>query len=247
METIDIKTRGGLTLTMPASDERSALLSRSEIYNKTSIKALVRLKAASGFAVDVGANCGQSALTYVNYFKRVLSFEPVPDLYECLVKNIEQNGVAGIETINAAVGASIEGSLDFRFTPSNHFGSGVPSKVTDNCIKVPCTTLDTTIPKDNPTFIKIDVEGYELFVLTGALGVIRRAKPIILVELVPEFMRKHKQHPQDVFDLMAEEGYLAYDTKLNQVSIEKWCPLKRERDRFLIHKSHQWPKRGFGL
>jgi FkbM family methyltransferase len=50
-------------------------------------------------------------------------------------------------------------------------------------IEVPCDRLDHVLPPDyRVDFIKMDVEGAELRVFTGAVGTLRRWRPIVLFE-----------------------------------------------------------------
>ena len=58
-----------------------------------------------------------------------------------------------------------------------------------------------------PSVIKIDVEGNELNVLLGSLETIRRAKPVIVIELLRKWMRTFDTHPQQVVDLLSSYGY----------------------------------------
>jgi hypothetical protein len=51
--------------------------------------------------------------------------------------------------------------------------------------------------------IKIDVEGHELSVLKGALGVIARDKPVLLIEM--EYC--HNSPVAEIFALLGELGY----------------------------------------
>ena len=44
---------------------------------------------------------------------------------------------------------------------------------------------------DNISVIKIDVEGFELEVLTGALETIRKNKPVIILEIWPDNKEKY--------------------------------------------------------
>ena len=61
--------------------------------------------------------------------------------------------------------------------------------------------LDLPRPVD---VIKIDVEGHELSVLRGAIGILERDRPALLVEIE----RRHSPHPiQDTFAFLDELGY----------------------------------------
>jgi hypothetical protein len=72
-------------------------------------------------------------------------------------------------------------------------------------------------------FIKIDVEGYELFVLRGGENIIRKSKPVLLIEINPPTLKRIGLKPRDVIDRLKYHGYNLYVpnrkklTKLNNL------------------------------
>ena len=65
-------------------------------------------------------------------------------------------------------------------------------------------TLDQVI-EEPVGFIKIDVEGHELAVLKGAVRLLQRCQPIVLIE---SERRHHPDAPENVFEFFAERGYV---------------------------------------
>ena len=49
-------------------------------------------------------------------------------------------------------------------------------------VATPCVRLDDVVGSDAVSLIKIDVEGYELYVLQGAVGILTRWRSVIYVE-----------------------------------------------------------------
>ncbi len=48
-------------------------------------------------------------------------------------------------------------------------------------------TVDETLDPDrNVSILQLDVEGHELEALTGALNTIRRSKPLLILEVLPD-------------------------------------------------------------
>ena len=70
-------------------------------------------------------------------------------------------------------------------------------------------TLDSIIP-NGFDFIKIDVQGYEKFVLEGAIDNIRKYKPTIIVEFEEHQLRKFGYGCTELFDMIRELGYVIY-------------------------------------
>jgi hypothetical protein len=62
--------------------------------------------------------------------------------------------------------------------------------------------LDAVLPGIRPHFIKIDVEGAELEVLEGAIGTLKRAKPIVAFEHGLGGADVYDVRPEDIFDLL---------------------------------------------
>lgn len=134
------------------------------------------LETGSTF-VDVGANIGVYtawASRCVGSSGRVISFEPVSTTREYLERVIALNALSNVSVVPNALGAG-PGIVDLWMFPH---ASGLTSAVspTDESsaqrVAVPMTTLDDELSAagGSPTaLVKIDVEGYEMAVLRGAV------------------------------------------------------------------------------
>ncbi len=132
-------------------------------------------KCPSADILDVGANIGQSALTYVRLFpqSRVFCFEPVQATYETLTKNVSE--YSRVKTFHSAVGAE-PGTAPIQICPHDSELSSLIDNVTWDAdpsdietVNVVC--LDDFIRSTGITrvgILKIDTEGYEMQVLRGA-------------------------------------------------------------------------------
>src|SRR5262249_8004332 len=77
--------------------------------------------------------------------------------------------------------------------------------------------LDSII-REPVAFVKIDVEGHELHVLNGAVGILEQSRPIFLVEAEE---RHHVATPASVFRFFAShsyEGFFILDGAIKPVS-----------------------------
>jgi FkbM family methyltransferase len=79
-------------------------------------------------------------------------------------------------------------------------------------LRVTCRRLDGLIPADARIgFIKIDVNGAELHVLEGALGLIARDQPAILLECTLGGLRDYGVRADEVYDTVTRKaGYRIY-------------------------------------
>jgi FkbM family methyltransferase len=129
--------------------------------------------------LDIGANIGciSQALDHAGF--GVIAFEPQPELFELLSFN--HKGC----NINMALGseAGIAKMPKVYYSDKGNFGGlGLHEKSLYGTIDVEVGVLDDVLPTRGVGFIKIDVEGYELEVLKGASGLIRRNRPIMYIE-----------------------------------------------------------------
>jgi hypothetical protein len=87
-------------------------------------------------------------------------------------------------------------------------------------------TLDAELPQfDRPVaFIKIDAEGYEREILQGALGVLRRDVPSLMIEVT--------MHGAEIFHLLEGLGYLAFSDHGRRVGPDDDI---HGRNRFFLH------------
>ncbi len=147
-------------------------------------EVLFRLAKPGAFIVDAGANIGSmSALMgwAAGEHGRLLAFEPHPDNFKLLERNIalsnEQGGFARAEIHNTALGAAAGTAA---LTIPDHFGGneGVPfiGEGSGKKIEVALSRLDDFLGPAKVDLCKIDVEGYELEVLKGAAGSIEAGR-----------------------------------------------------------------------
>lgn len=155
------------------------------------VKCLVDAKKG---IIDAGANLGTftiefAPLTTANMY----TFEPQRKVYMQLCANIAINALENVEAYPVALGSleqdgtsvgmyeNVPGSTEVTRLvgaqlPSHWFGS--TDKVTE---QVQVHALDKILQKPIG-LIKIDVEGYEVQVLQGCMGILKRDKPNLLIE-----------------------------------------------------------------
>lgn len=150
-------------------------------------------------AVDVGMHVGLWAMHLTKKFNRVVGFEPVADHIECLQRNME--GIDNWEVHDCALGAH-DGSVGLRFlegsTGSTHINPAQGGNIR-------MRSLDEFDLRD-VGLIKIDVEGYEKFVVQGAEQTIRKQKPVIIVEQKGGKCQYYGHSQYDARDLLLSWG-----------------------------------------
>jgi len=132
-------------------------------------------------AVDIGGHVGLWSWQMAMDFKRIWAFEPMPEHRQCYELNMQE--FRNWTLFPYALGAAA-GSVHVRTrTPGSSGDTGVD--LTGNGLAVPMLTLDS-FALNEIDFLKCDCEGFELFVMQGAVETLKRNKPVIIVEQKPE-------------------------------------------------------------
>jgi FkbM family methyltransferase len=119
--------------------------------------------------LDIGSNVGQWTRPLAKRFQSVICFEPNPNFRECFVRNITEKNV-----ILWPYGLS-----DGEHTASQDFNSTVLKQGEGG---IECRTLDS-FGLNNVDFVKIDVDGFEVPLLEGALDTLIRNTPVVNIEM----------------------------------------------------------------
>jgi FkbM family methyltransferase len=153
------------------------------------------------FAIDGGANIGVHTIEWSRHMHgwgRVLAFEAQEIVFYALAGNIAINNCLNARARNSALGANCGaldipqpnyftpasfGSLELRQSPTTEFIGQKVSYASDDCTNVPMVSLDSLqLPRLD--LVKIDVEGMELEVLRGSQDVMRRLRPLMIIEAI---------------------------------------------------------------
>jgi FkbM family methyltransferase len=182
-------TRIALSLPEAQDDYVQRMILRTRTFYEARLLASVQAMGLirPGMTVcDIGANIGNHAVYFGKVLGagRVLAFEPLPQSYATLCRNLELNGLTDALAYNCMVGP-VSGRGDLaRFNPRNLGSSGfVPAPAGP----VPMVALDDLVEGDEMQglgFIKIDVEGMQLDVLRGSAQLLRAFRPAIWVEVL---------------------------------------------------------------
>ena len=136
------------------------------------------------FFIDIGANIGSySILAGSEVGAEVYAFEPIPQTFEILKRNIEINRIANnCNLFNNGVGSQ-KGVLHFTnsLDTVNHVKKNIDYGSKD-LTEVEVLTIDETIKINEPCLLKIDVEGFETEVLNGMVNTLnnKNVKAIII-------------------------------------------------------------------
>lgn len=171
--------------------------------------------------LDVGAHIGYYtclAGTYKNI--QTLAFEPNPDNFSMLRKNVKVNDIKNISLYKVALSDNKGKSLLFGVDGAGSIKVETFKNLPKVKRKVMVDMLDKYIQKipDNlPIIMKIDVEGNEYNVLKGGLKVIKnKLVNVIFTEVVKYWGGGQNPHFNNTFSLLDSLNYLPYKLKNNK-------------------------------
>lgn len=164
-------------------------------YEPNELYVLSRLLSSNDTFIDIGANVGLysiAAARLVGDHGKVVSFEPSPRERLLLVRNIARNGLSQVIVEPRAVGDKVDEHAVLQLADEAHGGQNTFGEFIYRGVRLADRVVVETITLDQVvadmklarvSAVKMDVEGAEVAVLTGAHEVLRRDQPVILAEL----------------------------------------------------------------
>lgn len=212
--------RYGLTMQVTPADDVGRRLYKDGMYEPeiaAALEAHVPWEEGDVF-VDVGANIGWYSLLTQRLSLgrcRTVAFEPDPSNFELLRRNIALNRATRVHTINAAVGDRAGRQALHRYGKSNTGRHSLLPINHGGAVEVAVTTLDDEVdrhvgPDARVRLMKLDVEGYEVFALRGAVRLLPRCEAV-LVEHTPEYLRAAGVTPADLVESLTAAGLRPFD------------------------------------
>ena len=174
---------------------------------------------------DIGANTGQFALfPMFDETINIFSFEPQKDVFETLTKNVELNSIKTTTCYNLAISNTNEQTYIYKpqrydgmLDNNGDYGTGLATMGNTplrfgNFEKelIECITLDSFISDnsiESVDLIKIDTEGFEYFVISGALNTLNVFKPDIITEINSTNMRQCGTSEEELYSILQSNGY----------------------------------------
>jgi FkbM family methyltransferase len=145
--------------------------------------------------MNVGANLGMTVIGLLKqgYFQRAIAFEPTPDSYRLLVRNIQQNGLADRILHFPFALSSSEGSIELEICADNSGDNririskqpGFFAEEKRTTVSAAVKTLDglmaesAALRNESVGLVWMDIQGHEGHFFAGAREFFKRGIPVV--------------------------------------------------------------------
>lgn len=177
------------------------------------------LKTGQTF-IDIGANQGEYtlwALRKTGISGKVIAFEPMDEMFEQLLENIQLNPEYKNIVTPLKMGLSNKkGEIQLYGREGDNEGVNTIFPTASHKVLIQTIPLDSldaqlkTLACDAVDFIKIDVEGAELQVLQGGEATLDKFMPILLIEINGEACEAAGYQAQEILEFLFKRSYRIY-------------------------------------
>ncbi len=183
------------------------------------------------FVIDIGSHSGDSTLPMgiaVGPEGLALALEPNPFVYHVLERNARANRkIANIETIFAAA-SDHEGFMTFEYSDSGFCNGGRHENISvfshGHAFKLEVFCIDLAkelksvycdyLPRLR--FIKIDAEGFDLYVAKALLPIIRECRPVMKIEVFKKTTSAYRAELLQLFEDLQYEVFMIDEEPLGR-------------------------------
>lgn len=183
-------------------------------FDQNALPQMLPYIKPDSIVLDIGANIGCYAYAFSKIAKEVICFEPNKEAFDCLRYNIGK--IPGVHCYDYAI-SDIEDHYEV-IVPNDNIGMAY-IELTNNPYNEGTTTIDNFIENSNIedlSFIKIDVEGFELRVLNGAEKTINKFNPVMVIEINDHTLKRTNTTRQEIFQWLNDHGYTYRNIYANQ-------------------------------
>lgn len=204
----------------------SLMLSLGEEYEPLATAVVKKLVKKGDTILDIGANIGYYTLLFAKLAGengRVFAFEPEPENFSILKKNIEANGYQNVVLVQKAVFDKNE-KIKLYLRDDNRgdhriYDSGDGRQT----IEITSVRLDDYFKNHNGKidFIKMDIQGAEGAALSGMRNLLKENNPIMLTEFWPFGIQRFGMEAQGYLNMLQNCGFESYFLNDDKKKIEK--------------------------
>ena len=183
--------------------------------------------------LDVGSHIGLTILPISTKNNFIHAFDISKTNCKILQKHLKINNINNVIINNFCVSNNTKKIKyhDTLFASPNNTVNSLTNNIFNSPIMIESITLDDYVftNKLKPDVIKIDVEGHEYFVLEGAVKIINKYNPIIILSYHPNLLKKNGINNSKFMKLIN-------DLRLNIKSINGEVPSTLKSEDYILQK-----------
>ncbi|NMN07526.1 MULTISPECIES: FkbM family methyltransferase [unclassified Novosphingobium] len=209
-----IVCRHGLFHTLTADNTLGLSMRDYGEWSESEVHLFELLLQPGDVVVEAGANIGSHTVPLsrlVGPSGSVHAFEPLGINHRLLCANLVANDCRNVRTYQVALGREagfakfpdVDGDQNVNFGSLGFYtAAGLPTQL---CPLLPIDALALT----RLNFLKIDVEGHEREIVSGALETIRRCRPVVYLETLNHYAATLDPdgHTKWAIEALRSEGY----------------------------------------
>lgn len=192
--------------------------------NDQAWKNLFKVIQPQFYIVDAGANIGFLSMNFAKLCPQgfTYSFEPDSENYDYLSRNRDNNKFSNIALFKTALGEQPGKGELYKLYDNNPGANRILADKPNQ--QIVSETIEISVLDDfkktgaihKVDLLKIDVEGFEPFVLKGAKEIIQTWQPILFVELAEVNLRQQGYTAKKLIELIESFDYDVKDARTMQ-------------------------------
>ena len=220
------RTIGGSELRLPV---RLSRFYSTDYEPETVVYLNQTLKPGDRF-FDIGAHIGLFTVLGARLVRpegQVISFEPTPVTRSALAEVVKLNKCTDVVSIRSEAVSRARGKAQFFDTGEaiSVTNSLVRNETTSGRTEVDTISVDEFVGESDilPDCMKIDVEGAELDVLTGAINVLTSKRPKVRLSLHPPFHEDSSRTLGEIWNFLKDVQYEIDDVGVAKFDRNWFC------------------------
>lgn len=200
---------------VPHSLKVHAHAARAWHVGERELRLLALLSNKRAKAIDVGANRGIYTYFMRKYFAEVYAIEANP-FYAGMLRSMFRGRVTVVEAAASESSGTIQ-----MWIPTSQEEKGMATVEQENPIaRAGCESIEVkalpidSLNLDQVDLIKIDVEGHELAVLKGSVGLVSREAPTLVIEIEERHRKNAIVSVRSFLESLDYQGLFLYRGRL---------------------------------
>jgi len=187
------------------------MIETKRLWDIDRIRYMLNFVSSNSIVIDAGAHVGCHTIQFAKKAKKVIAIEPIKQNYDLLQINLKLNNLSNCQLIKKALSNNNSDRLVIDHTRERlNTNSGATYLIQSELGTIETITLDKLLENEKSlvSFIKYDVEEMEYEALQGSIKTLRKHKPALYVELIPDGNRnKRKDNNSQIISLLKVLGY----------------------------------------